>query len=188
MKHVVDRTSTAARDRFAQSALVASLWPQPIRDASLPYFAVQDAINVYMFGDRPGMAALHQALTRSPVTTPALWLLGSNWDVQRHVTEASHAELAQASVQFQLGVRLIAERSHGAAGRGLRPRGDTRRTTRRCLRPSDLCPVHGRSTRGRTAPGQRALGDGGGSPPARPNAFHTPFWNWMRDTFGIVTS
>lgn len=72
MKHVVDRTSTAARDRFAQSALVASLWPQPIRDASLPYFAVQDAINVYMFGDRPGMAALHQALTRSPVTTPAV--------------------------------------------------------------------------------------------------------------------
>jgi spermidine synthase len=44
--------SDAARERFRDSALVARLWPQRLREASLAYFEWQRVLNVYLWGSR----------------------------------------------------------------------------------------------------------------------------------------
>ena len=143
-----------------------------------------------MFGGQPAIEMLHAILTASPVTTPALWLFGSNWDVQRLVTEASPAELAEPAMQFQLGVRLLAERSYAAAAGafGRAERQPDLRADAFGYRIYALCMA------GQVAEAQRLVRErdarAAGERPAagRPsNGAPSPFWRWMRDTFEIVT-
>lgn len=107
--------TAAARARFAGSPLITRLWPETMIAASLPYFDMQNVINAYTAGRYSTLAAAHAVLTQSPLRTPVLWLLGSDWDTQRVLNEASPAEIGQPRLQFQLGIRLLAERSFVAA-------------------------------------------------------------------------
>ena len=80
--------TAVARERFATSPQIASMWPDALRERSLGYFAMQETIN-----DRsttteiasPGarIAELDHLLTTTALRTPALWSLGTNVDQLR---------------------------------------------------------------------------------------------------------
>ncbi|HUK55351.1 MAG TPA: spermidine synthase [Nitrospiria bacterium] len=109
----------AAKERFRRSPLIKRLWPEPLLNASLPYFEFQDIINAHWYGtmqkQHPGILDAHHLLTRSHLITPVLWRLGSDRDVQRIVADAEPAERAEPAMQFQLGIGLISERDYAAA-------------------------------------------------------------------------
>src|SRR5206468_8454871 len=94
-----------------------------LRAASVPYFAFQDTINTHLYVNRlqrpNAIQGVHRLLTQSSLSTPVLWRLGSNADIQRIVANARPEELANPLLQFHLGVGLISERKYAAAAESL---------------------------------------------------------------------
>jgi hypothetical protein len=114
----------AARERFRDSALVARLWPQRLREASLPYFEWQRVLNVYLWGSRhpreSSIGDVHRILTESDLRAPARWLLGSDPDQQRIVAAAPPEMRARPDHQLHLGIHRLAERDYIGALQALR--------------------------------------------------------------------
>jgi predicted membrane-bound spermidine synthase len=167
---------SAARTRFAASPLIRRLWPERLIGASLPYFDVQRVINLYTRGEAPRAEMAYDILTRTTLTTPVLWLLGSDWDLQRIVTSASPAELGQPRLQFQLGIRLIAERSYAAAVGPLSrsERAPELRAPAFAYRVFALCMSAQIAEAQKAVTGRRA-------------ELRGEFWDWMRQAFGLDT-
>ena len=185
--------TAAARARFEMSPLIARLWPAEMRTASLPYFEFQDVVNAHMYGDLLAGAPaaiedVHRVLTRSSLTAPVLWRLGSNADVQQVVSTPS-GEQENPLLQFHVGVRLISERRYADAASALN----------RAAALASQAPTPAAASTGDNAfamhvyalcmSGQirlaqelirgvwvQSLGD---------NAPLPPFWSWMKATFGI---
>ena len=166
----------AARERFAQSPLIRQLWPDRLRQASSSYFETQGLINSYGSGGAIVIEDVHRVLTETRLTTPVLWFLGSDWDTQQAIIEASPAELAEPEMQFHLGIRLIAERSFVAAAAvfaraeaapALRARSFAFRIYALCM--AGQVDYAKELTRSRLTAVDMA----------------TPFWNWLRGTFGL---
>jgi predicted membrane-bound spermidine synthase len=121
-----------ARRRFAASRFVADLWPPAVRAGSLAYFEWQGLLDEAMIAQtvwQPpstvGLTELDAVLTRSALRTLALWLLGTNADEQRAVSELAvrgqrHEELlglgALASREYESAAASF-ERVSGAANR-----------------------------------------------------------------------
>jgi predicted membrane-bound spermidine synthase len=198
--HTVADTA-AARERFERSALVAHLWPARWLAASLPYFEFQGTINTHMYGElleRPSaIQEVHGLLTRSTLTAPVLWRLGSNADIQRIVAEATPRELTDPLLQFHLGVRLLSERQYAAAADALTlaaaapqvatPGAASTGDNAFALYVYALC-MAGQTREAQDAirgPWEKSLRDRGLSADAAAEAPLPPFWLWMRDTFGI---
>jgi len=183
----------AARERFQQSPLITRLWPERLRAASLPDFEFQNIINAQLYGakpkDWPDIEDVHRLLTRTSLSTPVLWLLDSDADIQRILSEAGPAELAQPAMQFQLGVRFIAERKYAEAVEPLRRAELVPALRDRAfrLRVYALCMA------GKTAQAQhvaheqlvRLLAAKGVTVESLNEAGLPPFWLWMKKTFGI---
>jgi spermidine synthase len=183
----------AARDRFRQSPLIQRLWPERLRDASLPYFEFQNIINAHWYGakpkEQPDIENVHNLLTRSSLSTPVLWGLGSDSDIQRIVAEAGPAEQAQPRIQFQLGIRNIAERKYGEAVEAL-SRAELLpqlRETAFRLRIYALC-MAGQTVQAQQVAQERLaqlLKSKGLTADSLKKAAPPPFWLWMKKTFGI---
>ncbi len=185
--------AAAARDRFGRSPLIKRLWPERLLTESLPYFEFQNFINTYLYGRRSnshlGIEDAHSFLTRSSLSAPALWFLGSDPDIQRIVANANPVELAQPAMQFHLGIRLISERNYAAAIEPLRHaellpqlRQDAFR-----FRIYALC-MSGQVVQAQSLAqeqlaqllSEKHLGVGSLNEASLP-----PFWLWMKKTFGI---
>ncbi|HUJ78880.1 MAG TPA: hypothetical protein VLY45_01040, partial [Nitrospiria bacterium] len=183
----------AARERFLRSPLIARLWPERLRDASLPYFDDQGVINSNLYGDRlrpkPGMEEAHRLLLHSPLSTPVLWLLGSDSDIQRILTEAGPSELARPEMQYHLGLRLLADRRYMEAVEPL-SRAEAvpeQRDQAFRLRVYALC-MAGRTDQARQvaqARLARLITAKGLKVGVLTEADLPPFWAWIKKTFGI---
>ncbi len=171
--------TAAARARFESSPLIRRLWPERLRAASLPYFESQDVINAHMFGNLLPRAnaidEVHRVLTRSSLSAPVLWRLGSNADIQRIVANAPPQELANPFLQFHLGVRLLSERQYAGAAEALlraAPGNDN----------AFALYVYALCMSGAIAEAQKVIRE----PFARSGATTLPpFWIWMKETFGV---
>jgi hypothetical protein len=184
----------AARERFRNSPLIKRLWPERLLTASLPYFGVQDIINAHWYGtmqrEHPGYEDAHALLTRSSLSTAVLWRLGSDPDIQRIVAEAGPAERADPLLQYHLGIRFISERNYSAAVEPLARAGQLPQVRQEAFRLA----VYALAMSGRIDQAQKmaqerfsqllmtAKGPAVKSPGEIPLP---PFWQWMKETFGI---
>jgi hypothetical protein len=182
----------AARQRFQDSPLIKRLWPQRRLAASLPYFEFQDVINAHMYGAlvtaSPAIEDVHRVVTRSSLTTPVVWRLASNSDIQRLVSEATPQELANPLLQFHLGVRLIAERNYAAAAEALSRAEQLPDVSDNAfaLHVYALC-MSGETRQAEgliKEPFAQFLRASGVSVDPK-QASLPPFWLWMKNTFGI---
>ena len=180
----------AAQERFERSPLIARLWPEALRQASLPYFGVQNVINAFSYGAPPiGMPEAHLLLTGSRLRTLIMWLMGSDADVQQVIDAAPPADRGDPELQFHIGLRRIAERNYAAAVEPLeRAEASPRRRTEAFgLRIFALCMAGrideaARLARARDAENLRRQGLAPGS---LDDAALPPFWAWMTQTFGF---
>jgi len=184
-----------ARERFRRSPFIEGLWPERLRTATLPYFEFQGILNVFWAvplsqQDRDhNLETVHQLLTRSDLRSPVLWLLGSDWDVQRILDTETPEERTIPEQEFQLGIRLISERQYAAAVEPLRRAEENpdRRETAFRLRVYALC------LSGQIARAQRVVDENRGRIViSKGTAIKSgdirliePFWPWMEQTFGI---
>lgn len=166
----------ACRERFRTSPFIKRLWPPDLMQASLPFFEFQSLTNRGATPGQEAMDSVHRLLTGSVLKTPVLWLLGSNADLQRGVEVATPSELAQAPMQFHLGVRLISERSYAAAasafGRAEADRGLHERSFG--LRLYSLC-LAGQLEDARALAASR-----------RTEISTHPFWGWLDRTCHVL--
>ena len=185
-EHAAWFDADAARARFESSRFVAALWPEALRTASLPYFAVQGATDRNAF---EGFSLDHDApmldtlLRTTDLHAPVLWLLESDADIQRALREAAPAALEHAFSQLQLGAGALAERRYADAAQHYAQAEavgdhDERRDAFR-LRILALCLA------GEQAEAARLARQGFAA--HRPRAL-APFWSWLRERYGIDAS
>ena len=114
----------AARARFPESRLIQRLWPEPLIERSVPYFDFQRIINdlIGLSGNplSRNLVDLHFVITRSALTGPALWHMGSSPDVQAIIADLSPEEQALPLWQYQIAAGLFSERRYVEAAEGLR--------------------------------------------------------------------
>jgi hypothetical protein len=184
----------AARERFRESPLIKRIWPERLRNESLPYFDFQGIINAHWYGTMsrpsPDIEGAHSLLTRSSLSTPVLWSLGSDSDIQRIVAEAGPEERANPVMQFHLAIRLISERNYAAAVEPL-SRAELSPQVRENafrLRIYALC-MSGQIGQAQRLAQERfaQLLMRAKEPPVKSAAEIPlpPFWMWMQKTFGI---
>ena len=177
------RNVNAAAERFRKSPLIARLWPQPMREATLEYFRHQGLINQSVYVpvvdlDRQ-IEGLHAVLSETDLRTPVLWALKSDADIQRVMDRLGPADRLRPELQFHLGAHLLAERRYAEAVEPLR-RAEAHRQLRRDafrLRVYALCQARRQIEAEQLA---RRRYDLAGSPHPLPT-----FWTWMTETFGL---
>jgi spermidine synthase len=165
-----------ARRRFEHSTFIRSLWPEGLRNDTLPFFDHQDIINRTIWeGANPlrYIEALHSLLTRTSLRRLPLWELGSNDALQR---VADTGNDGTGMVEYQLGARALAIRNYSAAGRYLAEseRRGLHAATLRPLRVYALCLAGELDAARRLAPDVV---------PGDPDERH--FWEWLRTEFGV---
>ena len=114
------RDTEAARERFEADPVVARLWPSDMRAASLPWFQWQGVINDVFLATwkddaRGRIEAAHRLLTETPLEAPVLWLLGSDADLQRVVSEHLEGAPEAGGVTMHRAMRALSERRYDAA-------------------------------------------------------------------------
>jgi hypothetical protein len=176
----------AARGRFARSEWVSRRWPERLRSGSLPYFAVQRAIDHATFAPMAldqDIEALHAVLTRTDLRSPVLWLLYSELDTLRAARELSEAAREEPQVLAHLAAGALAERRFDEAAelfaRAEERSAGTRRRDLFRLRVYALC-LAGRVVEAESLARVRYSDRSPGSLP--------PFWGWLRTTFGVDPS
>jgi hypothetical protein len=104
-----------ARERFARSAYVRSLWPPALRERTLPYFAEQGIFNrsrMAALQSRTSFRLLHEALTRTSSFTLPLVVAGSEPQEQAIVDRAVARGASGSLVDYLLGLRALAARDY----------------------------------------------------------------------------
>jgi predicted membrane-bound spermidine synthase len=183
---------TAAKDRFARSPFIKRLWPEHLAEATLPYFEFQKMINTFWTDTNrphPNIEKAHGLLTQTNLNTLVLWLLGSDWDVQRVVTNAGPQRLESPFLQYHFGLRLISERNYAAAVEPMslaeqlpQLREDAFRLHIYALCMSGQTRLAQQLARERLA---LLLTEKGLKVDSMKETDLPPFWLWMKKTFGI---
>ncbi len=183
-KTLVD--TKAARERFVSSPLIARLWPAPLIERSLPFFDAQRLINDLIDGAGSPLAKsipdLHVLITKTTLTAPILWHLGSSSDVQRTLATLPPEERALQIWQYQLGAGRFAERKFAEA---LLPfeNAESRPTlfgTARIFRIYSLCLL-GRLDEARRLTAETRAAVGGDS-------HYEKWWEFFATTYGVGTT
>jgi len=108
-----------ARRRFEQSPWVREVWPASLREASLPWFEVQEVLNRTLTGRRlplhRALPAAHELLTRWELETLPLWLLGSDAQRQRAARAAAAAGRREPAVLAELALGALVSGRHAEA-------------------------------------------------------------------------
>ncbi|HXI20236.1 MAG TPA: fused MFS/spermidine synthase, partial [Gemmatimonadales bacterium] len=103
-----------ARERFLASPLIKRLWPEPLIARTVPFFESQRLMDRLLDVSVPPLARdvgdLQFLLTRTTLTAPVLWYMGSTSDVQRAMGTLSPEERALPVWQYQLGAHFFSER------------------------------------------------------------------------------
>jgi predicted membrane-bound spermidine synthase len=106
----------AARQRFAASPFIRRLWPAPLREATLPFFAIQAELNRFTLLKIKGVGRelphVHRALTQTRLQTLPLWLMGSDADAQRAVQAAFAKDSSHPGLRYQFAARALAARDY----------------------------------------------------------------------------
>jgi spermidine synthase len=110
-----------ARERFAESPLVARLWPSALREATLPWFEWQRVLTRSLLGQLGAPAEelpeLHRILTRSELRTLPLWYLGTDADDERAADAALAKGKRGPALEYHQGARALAARDWESAAR-----------------------------------------------------------------------
>ena len=113
------RDTDAARERFRTSPLIEALWPDGLREESLPYFRFQRVIDARGWHDGLRLSQLFEAvrmvLQESPLEVLAAWPLFSHFDLQRIAQELTEQGSELAEAQFHLGIRSLTLRDYAGA-------------------------------------------------------------------------
>jgi hypothetical protein len=165
-----------ARQSFAGSAIVRRLWPDTLIAQTLPAFDYERIVNRVMWeGGRPlrQIEDLHFLLTRTPLRTLPLWVLGSD-EVKQRIAETSADRTGV--VEYAHALRAFTGRDYAGAAAyfGRSEQAGLQAPTTRALRAYALC-LAGQLDEA------RALARGIG--PADDDETH--FWDWMTRTFGV---
>lgn len=108
--------ATASRDRFADSAEAAMLFPQPVKAEAVAWFETQQIINTYlnnMIPPPPPLPAVNYVLSGTDLRVLPLWLMKSDPDKQAIVARKLAAGMAPtAETEFQIGVKALADRDY----------------------------------------------------------------------------
>ena len=105
-----------ARRRFQESPWVAAHWPAQLIPASLPYFAIQPALNGEIASDSiRNLLNVDAILRNSDLRIPVLWLLGSDVKEQEIVNRRLATDGYRPDYAYALGVRSLAERDYARA-------------------------------------------------------------------------
>ncbi|MFP8881980.1 MAG: fused MFS/spermidine synthase [Myxococcota bacterium] len=134
-----------ARRAFLNSAFIASLWPQALRQRSLQAFDTQRIINEHLLGSAaPGSVKLQdlfRILLGSQLETLPLWVLGSSADEQRIVERLWRPGGKIPALDYRRAIGAVAQRDYALAGvlferaaAGLREPLDQERTLVNCLK------------------------------------------------------
>jgi hypothetical protein len=106
-----------AQRRFQESQWVARHWPAQLTQASLPFFAIQPALNGEIAPDPvENVRHVDAILRHTDLRIPVLWLLGSDVTEQEIVNRRLAAEGYRPDYAYPLGVRALAERDYAKAG------------------------------------------------------------------------
>lgn len=106
---------TRAREAFARSPLIRSLWPPELIDRTLPYFAEQRILNDALWdGGRPlaHIEDLHALLTGTSLRTLPLWVLGTD-DVKLGLVEG--IDDGTGAMEYGRGLRGLSGRDYASA-------------------------------------------------------------------------
>jgi predicted membrane-bound spermidine synthase len=108
------------RERFLRSPFVRRMWPEGLRERTLPFFESQKIINktlseVYGMGTPVGIGDLESTLTGTTLRTPVLWLMGSDADHQRAAAEARGQGIREPILQEIQGIGAMADRDYRGA-------------------------------------------------------------------------
>jgi hypothetical protein len=175
----------AARARFERSTFIARHWPDSVLRASAPYFDVQHVIDAHMYGAqvRQNLALedVHRLLTTTTVSTPVLWRLASNSDIQQVVSHASAEELMNPLLQYHVGIRLLSERSYAAAADAF----DRATASPQVRDNAFVLYIYALCMSGQRAQAEKISSDAFA---ASGVSSLPPIWVWMKDTFGIDPS
>lgn len=108
------------RANFTASGWIRSHWPEPLIAASLPFFAVQPALNAQIPPD-PAKALPHidAILRETDLRVPVLWLLDTDLVELAIVERRLAAGQTRREFPYLLGARALAERDFGAAAKFL---------------------------------------------------------------------
>lgn len=176
--------TAGARSRFFASPLIRRLWPEEVRRASLGFFEFQAMANTHFSGNAASAAAvwddMHRLLTGSTLSTPVLWTLGTDADVQVAAEQLRPRAPEDGFLQFERGLGLIAERRYEEAVDSLvrAARGGDRQMQLQTVRlvAYALC-MSNRIQDAREF--TRAFLS------SSPGAAADPFWPWMEKTFHV---
>lgn len=113
-----------ARERFARSRLIARLWPEALRETTLPYFQTQETVNQVLLGELgtiiDELPRVHALLTSTALETLPMWLLGSDPQSQRAAERAAARGLWAAELDAVLGLGALSRRQYALAAERLR--------------------------------------------------------------------
>jgi predicted membrane-bound spermidine synthase len=111
--------SERAKRAFAASSFIRDLWPARLVEGTLPYFEHQGVLSrVFWEGGRPlqQIDRLDWLLTRTPLRTLPLWLLGSDFVKERIARVTNEATGAD---EYARGLSALAIRDYPGAARVL---------------------------------------------------------------------
>lgn len=165
-----------ARGAFAASDFIRRLLPERVIEASLPFFDLQAILNRVLWeGGQPlrQIDDLHRLLTRTPLRTLPLWILGSD-EVRERI--AARRDDDAGAVQYMRGLTALARRDYIGAAAAFAE------SERLGLKSDTVLPLHvyalcqaGRIEEARErARGVQVRGD---------EARH--FWEWMGARFDL---
>ncbi|MEO8139107.1 MAG: spermidine synthase [Gemmatimonadota bacterium] len=172
-----------ARARFSASPLVRRLWPAPLIERSVPFFAQQRLINNLIGLSGAPVAKspqeLHFLVTQTTLTAPILWHLGTTSDVLRAIGTLSPEERALPIWQYQRAAGLFSERRFAEALEPLSKAEQSRPlfSTARVFRIYALCLLQRVDEARRLAAETRqAVGS---------DAPYDGWWEFLAQTYGV---
>jgi len=110
------------RERFAQSSLVAGLWPPAWRERTLTWFSIQGLVNRLLlntaaFNSPQAFAQLDYLLSKTDLETAALWRMGTSV-AEREIAERNR-DMEKHELVEVAALGSLAQRDYHAAERGL---------------------------------------------------------------------
>jgi spermidine synthase len=165
-----------AREAFARSDLIRTLWPSDLRERTLMFFEFQRITNRILWeGGQPlgQIEDLHALLTKTSFETLPLWLLGSDAGITRI---AGTADESNPTAEYVRGLSALARRDYADAVSRLAHAEalGARVPTIRPLIVYALCL---------DARYETARQQANGVSPRTPDEQH--FWTWIGSEFGV---